>query len=1286
MSDEELKIESEHVAYWEECLNSLSKQFEIVLNTVKLGEMVGGKRITFTKGIKTNYINKSKAYKNEPSHIYVLTQIYFSFYSCLGNKMNDETKELLFNSITEIIQEINQTKKDTCNSTLKIINKCKNLIINIKNQENDFKKAKESLDNAQIYQKKIKNGDKYAYNVAKIQKADLLLSEKLKEMEKIKKPLEANKKKLNEYRSKLKSSIKNNFEIIVSFCFKQLSNYYQCLYLIFNQRIETLINVKAKLDDILIQLSNLVFDLNDYSEKKFGESILGIKTEGIDVYSSSELISKSSMKQLIEISTNIINYINIFLICLKNRKKIMKIFLETSSEINEFESQISNLFNDSKKDFINQLDSLKIINSNCQKYLRNLISKEKIGEIIKELNTIKLMTTNYIEFEKNEYETFLKNWESYQEKILERRKLSIDFLNEIKELKKSNKIINQNELIKRNEKKKNKLKQAIISALDFAQKNVLSTREKDKTEMMKLEAGFEKIFLNCQNINNEFISHMENELNNSVMTDIFEECKIFILKYFNRFKTQNYDKFLERMKIKLLINTDLSQGKLGRKIFSSITNGIENQIEMSKNDLSLDDTSSEFLSSEYFFRKSRRQSVYSNNNPFLSKTQINDNNNNSNIINKTNTMTNIDLSNVNNNNIINNTRLRSNSARIKINQNNGNIYKDNTIINEKDLTDIIDDINDEEFDEVNNLSDNQILNEMETDDKLNFVSSKQLTKYTEVNNPYSNIKEEELDRLLNLKEENSNKELDEDEKKLGSFNCSLSSEIISRGTFTITTKKIEYNSSFFQKKQIIIPLTDIVSIKKETSLGIDNSIRIKTEKVTYLFTSFLSRDLCFLTLKNQINKMKEENKNNEKPEEEKKDENSPEQKYLKRKRFKAKQVSKMLEEIEFYKKLDEFTKERMELFETEFRNEKKGFFMPQSALTRKYADITFEDCPLYIPFYILGNIKSKLEEYKSEKGFFESLFLERGDAQVKFQEVPEFSKTIPEYFNNGDYVMNLFSQFNKGDFENFLEEIKNWDKKYESTCYAIHKVVKIPFGPDKVVMKDRFVSYFISPTCLIIDDMAYATEFTYCDNFMPLFRYRFDCNLKFNEYKCKFEFKTKMTITYTTVFLVNFMLKSTVESQSNGTTEQMIKGEVLDKLKDSFNIYTGKFKDIFDRITDETFQRKLDLKQNMITGEIEEEVIDGLEDDENKQEEENNENKEENKEENNKGETQNNGTNKKISEFIDKYKTFIFIGIIVFIILGIIFSFFKTGSASIAVNTIFNLIILASIFYLYKFQ
>ena len=57
--------------------------------------------------------------------------------------------------------------------------------------------------------------------MAKKEKAVLLLSEKIKEMEKIKNPLETNKKKLLESKTKLNSIIKNNFEIIVSVCFKQ---------------------------------------------------------------------------------------------------------------------------------------------------------------------------------------------------------------------------------------------------------------------------------------------------------------------------------------------------------------------------------------------------------------------------------------------------------------------------------------------------------------------------------------------------------------------------------------------------------------------------------------------------------------------------------------------------------------------------------------------------------------------------------------------------------------------------------------------------------------------------------------------------------------------------------------------------------------------------------------------------------------------------------------------------------------------------------------------------------
>ena len=393
----------------------------------------------------------------------------------------------------------------------------------------------------------------------------------------------------------------------------------------------------------------------------------------------------------------------------------------------------------------------------------------------------------------------------------------------------------------------------------------------------------------------------------------------------------------------------------------------------------------------------------------------------------------------------------------------------------------------------------------------------------------------------------------------------------------------------------------------------------------------------------------------------------------------------MLEEIEFQKKLEQITNERMEIISKEYRDDKRAIFLPQSNFKLKYIDIIFEDCPLFIPFYVLCNINSKLEEYKTQKGFFESLFTERGDTEVKFEEIPEFSKNIPQYFNNGDYTMNLFSQFNKEDIENFLNDVQNWSLKYEAGCNAVHKVKKVPFGPSRVILKNRFVAYFVSPTCLIFDDMSYTTGFQFCDNFFPLFRYKFDCKIKFNEYKSKFEFKTNLKILYTTIFVADFWLKSAVDSKTKADTEQTIKGEVIDKLSESLNIYINKFKEIFDRSTEETFQRKIELKQNMITGEIEEEILDGVDDEEKKDEEEK-DNKEENKENAISEQNNNNGINGKINEFIEKYKLYILIGIVAITFIEIIHSFFSKGKGTFAINTIFNLIILASIFYLFKFK
>ena len=53
----------------------------------------------------------------------------------------------------------------------------------------------------------------------------------------------------------------------------------------------------------------------------------------------------------------------------------------------------------------------------------------------------------------------------------------------------------------------------------------------------------------------------------------------------------------------------------------------------------------------------------------------------------------------------------------------------------------------------------------------------------------------------------------------------------------------------------MIPLSDIISIKKKYYLALDNSIEVKTEKVSYFFTNYLSRDNCFNLLKEELDKI-----------------------------------------------------------------------------------------------------------------------------------------------------------------------------------------------------------------------------------------------------------------------------------------------------------------------------------------------------------------------------------------------------------------------------------------------
>ena len=445
-----LEVEEEHVKFWETCLDDLKRQFEILKEFIQINENTQKERSKYLTQISNKFINDCREFSKEPSHLYNLAEILLDFQSCLG--INYNAKNLhnrIKSTVDEITQFIEDTKNKVCGDNKRIINRCKNLLDKIKIKEEEYDKSKKEIDNAQNYHKKIDTEDKYTYNYSEKNKAEFLLSEKIRKMDELKPSLDGDKKKLIQNSEILKSSMMNNFEIVISTNFKQLANLHQCFFLLSNSKIEFLNNIKKKIDGILLQLSNLCFDLNDITEKKFGLS-KNIKTEGVNMFSENdESINNFSSDQLMKISNDILNYVQIFMLCLRYRKKIMKIFKETIKDIINYEEICRKKYNDYKKELVNKLNSLKNKSDGTQKNWRNFLAKEKIGEVIIHNNSLLCPAIDtYITFARNEYNTLGTKWLEYKKKLIERQKRINDFKKEIKENQKAHKHMDINIKIK----------------------------------------------------------------------------------------------------------------------------------------------------------------------------------------------------------------------------------------------------------------------------------------------------------------------------------------------------------------------------------------------------------------------------------------------------------------------------------------------------------------------------------------------------------------------------------------------------------------------------------------------------------------------------------------------------------------------------------------------------------------------------------------------------------------------------------------------------------------------
>ena len=1147
MKGDDLYKEREHIKFWDDCLNDLKKQFEIMQNLLDLTRQIKVRRMTELGNILSKYKTEINPYYKEPSHLFTLTEIFFNFLPLLWeviNKSNDELYKKINSMNIDIIKDLDLKKINLYKNNNSILDECQTLINEIKIQENEFNKKKELMDEAKKNRNKIKNQVQNIYNVGENKKADLLLAKSIKKMEEIKIPMEENKKKLREYKATLASSFSYVFENYFATYFKNLAILYQYFYLLENNKMNILLNMKKQFKDILLKISNLNFELNDYTEKKFGE-VINIKYDGLILLDSDsqELINNANTSFLLKISTDILNYVKVFLICLKYRKKIMKHFYKTLNSIYKLELNIKSESQSSYDTIISQLKLIKYTSEGTFKRWNHFVNDLKSDKESKNNELLTTWVEEYINFVSNEINEFDLNWKEYKGKIKEQQNIIKDTIKELsdnREMKKNNNVINKN-------KENLGFKEIIKGAIKFIKENINNIRSKDKSKMQYLKEMFEKIIISYKTTINKIIDITEVNISGLINLDIFEESKVIIIKYFKNVKIRNYIGFIEKMKNKFLSQFKIENDKESNNENKEIkTESKDNNIlsdEKTINSEDFENSQSQIFQDEEKVEKSEIKNMnllFKDSRKFL---------------------------------------FESEQDELAVNSNEKKEGYYNNIV---------------KLNNPNEKNDNK----MNDNISLDLLNRNKFYELIKIENPYKDIKEDELKKLKEIQNLKNEDQFEKDENILDNFNCALKDKILLQGKFFITNKRIWFKSLFnantlFGKTIIMIPLKDIISIEKQSYLALDNSIVVETEKVSYFFTNYLSRDNCFDLLQEELNKVKKTNPKSGKStnsrlsfKEIKKD-NSPSPSNIKNKNSDIKirnitqYFSKCLKNFNFSQKLNLITKERLNIIKKKYRNEKNLTFLSEKKyFSSKIFEHIFNSSPLYIFFKYICKASTQLDELGYSKGFFESILIQNFSKDVLLiekegDENDIESWKIPNYFINGDYVLDLFSSYDKEKFENLLNETQNWINKYEYNCYGMNKKIK------KNSKSDLYTAYFVSPTLLIFDIIYYSASDNFLNNYIPIFRYKFNSDIKFNENTGKFDISTKLTVLLDVIFSINSILSNEEKNKIINEYKEKFKEFYLSKLIDVVNNYSGIFRDIYEKISMENINKKFKNFENI---------------------------------------------------------------------------------------------------------
>ena len=280
----------------------------------------------------------------------------------------------------------------------------------------------------------------------------------------------------------------------------------------------------------------------------------------------------------------------------------------------------------------------------------------------------------------------------------------------------------------------------------------------------------------------------------------------------------------------------------------------------------------------------------------------------------------------------------------------------------------------------------------------------------------------------------------------------------------------------------------------------------------------------------------------------------------------------MLKKINFFEKLKAIGNERMKYFEQRYN--KDYYFM-----NKEYFDNIFINendiknrLPLTLVFYYIFNPETNIKKLNLNKSFFESIFLLRGDTNLTLNYKKSKLLKVPKFFNDLDYVNHLFNDFDEIELNKFLNEIDNWQNTFKFELQFVHPLKQIYIAKNKITMKDVAKIYFISPTDLIVDYHSFASDFPMSDKFISITQYRFHCDIKFNGYSGKFEFKTSAVVYNKLQVIKKAILENELKIFANKNNEEELKIHTWEPFR--FVIENQSIED--NAIWDELFEKNIE--------------------------------------------------------------------------------------------------------------